>query len=117
MSRVAKAAKSKRPRDARIEAMRLLGKWTTLAQGHVLVGGAGCSCGLAAGSLAIKDFEEQILDYLRGKYTAMEKSESVGDVLRAIAARQADSEPGESAALLADLDRTLESFEDLHRAR
>ena len=97
--------------------MRLLGKWTTLAQGHVFVGGAGCSCGVAGGSLAIKDFEEQILAYLRGKYTAVEKSETVGDVLRAIAARPPGSEPRETAALLADLDRTFESFEDLHRAR
>ena len=60
-----KVIKGKRPPDARIEAMQLLGQWTSLGQAHVLLGG-GCSCGLAAGSLRLEEFEQQILDFLHG---------------------------------------------------
>ena len=126
-----KVNKRKRTRDARIEAVQLLGKWTSLAQGHILVGG-NCSCGLAGGSLPIVEFEQQILDYLDGKYagegnTAVTQllragaryergsSGSVGELLRSIAAQPAGTEPGRWLSLLDDLRRTLESFEELHR--
>jgi len=96
--------------------MRLLGKWTTLAQGHVLFGGAGCSCGVAAPGVSVQDLEDQILEYLRGKYPAAAKPANVAALLRAIAAQPAGAET-ESLALLGDLERTLESFEELHRRR
>jgi hypothetical protein len=107
--------KRKRARDPRVEAMRLLGKWTTLAQGHVLFGGAGCSCGVAAPGVSVQDLEDQILEYLRGKYPVVGKPVNVAALLRAIAAQPAGE--AESLALLADLERTLESFEELHRRR
>jgi hypothetical protein len=113
---VAKVTKGKRARDPRVEAMRLLGKWTTLAQGHVLFGGAGCSCGIAAPSVSVQDLEDQILEYLRGKYAAAEKPSGVPALLRAVAAQPAGGE-AESLALLGDLERTLESFDELHRVR
>lgn len=107
-----KISKRKRARDPRIEAVHLLGKWTGLAQGHVLIGG-NCSCGFAASNLQVGDFEEQILDYLNGRYPAAAKSGSIADLLRGIA-----TEPtADSLALLSDLDRTLESFDELHRTR
>ena len=127
-----KVSKRKRPRDARIEAMQLLGKWTSLAQGHVLLGG-NCSCGLAGGSLPIVDFEQQILDYLDAKYAEGRNeavtqllrtgagyergsSGSLAALLRAIAAPPAASASGPWLSLLDDLKRTLESFDELHRA-
>lgn len=110
---MAKAPKS----NPTIQAVRLLGKWTTLARGHVFVGGGGCSCGVGGASLAIQDFEQQILHYLGGKYPAVAESATVPDLLRAIAARPAHDDANRSLALLTDLERTLESFEELHRAR
>ena len=107
-----KTSKRKSARDARIEAVQLLGKWTRLAQGHVLVGG-NCSCGFAADNLQVADFEQQILDFLTSRYPAAGKSGSIAGLLREIA-----SEPnGNSLALLTDLGRTLESFDELHRTR
>ncbi len=106
----------KRKRDARIEAIQLLGKWTRLAQGHVLIGAGGCSCGLAADSLRIEDFEQQILDYLRAGYREAGKAERIATLLQSIA-QTAGGDASESLALLADLDRTLESFDELHRTR
>jgi hypothetical protein len=130
---VPKVNKRKHVRDARIEALQLLGKWTSLAQGHVLVGGS-CSCGFAGGNLQIVELEQQILDYLDGKYAAggdgtvtqllraragyePGSSGSLGALLRSIGAQPADTDPGRWLSLLDDLKRTLESFDELHRAR
>ena len=106
-----KISKRKRARDARIEAVQLLGKWMRLAQGHVLIGGS-CSCGLSA-NLQVADFEQQILDYLGGKYAVARNSDSIATLLREIAAQPSP----DSLALLSDFDRTLESFDELHRTR
>jgi hypothetical protein len=113
---VPKVIKRNPQRDARIEAVQLLGKWTQLAQGHVLVGGGGCSCGLVGANLRIEDFEEQILDYLRGKHGEAVKSDRIATLLQSIA-RPASGEAGKSLALLDDLGRTLDSFDQLHRTR
>ena len=112
-----KVNKRKRVRDARIEALQLLGKWTSLAQGHVLVGG-NCSCGIGGGSLQIADFEQQILDYLGGKHAYEGGSAgSLGELLRSIAAQPPDTDSRGWLSLLDDLKRTLESFDEQHRAR
>ena len=111
--------------------MQLLGQWTSLGQAHVLLGG-GCSCGLAAGSLWLEEFEQQILDFLDDKYRASgneavtqllreragyapAKSGSVAALLRSIAAA---GDPTRAwLPVLADLKRTLDSFDELHRSR
>jgi hypothetical protein len=99
--------------SAAVEAMRLLGKWTKLAQGHVMFG-AGCSCGVGFGNLQLKDFEPQILDYLRTKH-GVSGFAHIPDLLRTIAKEE---EKGDGRlALLADLSRSLDSFEELHRGR
>jgi len=83
-----------------------------LAQGHVMFG-AGCSCGLGVG-LGLADFEPQILDYLRTKH-GIGEFPGVPDLLRSIV-KEGDGK-GERLALLADLSRSLESFDELHRGR
>ena len=107
------SSRAKRGISAAVEATRLLGKWTKLAQGHVMFG-AGCSCGLGFPGLRLADFEPQILDYL-GKRHDTGKVTSVPDLLRSIA-KEGDRK-GERFALLADLSRSLDSFDELHRAR
>jgi len=119
------------PLSAALEATRLLGRWTKLAQGHVMFG-AGCSCGVGAGSVRPQDFEQQILDYLHAKYVKAgnaaivallreraryrpAEAGSMTALLRAIATQ--GREDGEQLALLADLARSLDSFEELHRGR
>ena len=113
---VPKVIKRKRERNARIEALQLLGKWTRLAQGHVLIGAGGCSCGLVGANVRIEDFEQQILDYLRGKHGEAVKSDRIASLLQSIAT-PASGDAGKSLPLLEDLDRTLESFDELHRTR
>jgi hypothetical protein len=103
----------------------LLDRWSRLAQGHIATGG-GCSCGGGFGHLRMQDFEQDILDYLHGKYAAaggemqgllrdkagyrVGQSGSLPALLRALA-DPAAAAPAETAALLADLDRSFESFD------
>ncbi|TMH56675.1 MAG: hypothetical protein E6H62_04670 [Betaproteobacteria bacterium] len=109
--------------SAAVEATRLLGKWTKLAQGHVMFG-SGCSCGVGFGTLRLQDFEQQILDYLHTKHgaAALERAGyrqgeagSVTALLRAIATQGAVGQPAGPLALLADLERSIDSFDELHR--
>ena len=99
--------------SAALEATRLLGRWAKLAQGHVMFG-SGCSCGVGSGNIRLQDFEQQILDYLHAKHGSTGQT-AITDLLRAIATqRESDGEP---LALLADLARSLDSFDELHRGR
>jgi len=86
-----------------VEAMRLLGKWQRVSAGHVAFG-AGCSCGAAAISVRVQDYEQDILSFLRGKHHF--EAGSIGQLLK--------GKP--DLALMADLERSIDSFESVHRA-
>jgi hypothetical protein len=107
------SSRAKRGISAAVEATRLLGKWTRLAQGHAVFG-AGCSCGAGFGNLQLKDFEPQILEFL-GTRHGVGGFAGVPDMLRSIVTRK-ERESGE-LELLADLERSLDSFDELHRGR
>jgi hypothetical protein len=110
-----KIPKRRPARDARIEAMQMLGRWASLARGHVVLGG-GCACGVGGMALRVEEFEQQILDFLGTKYSAARSSHgSLPALLRVIASEPA-GERGESLGLLDDLKRTLDSFDELHRS-
>jgi hypothetical protein len=110
---MAKRAKPAAARSAAVEAVRLLGRWTRLAQGHAMFG-AGCSCGVGVANLRLADFEPQILDYLKTRH-GVGGFAAVTDLLRSIVIQGGG--PGEPLALLADLERSLDSFDELHRGR
>jgi len=101
--------------SAALEATRLLGKWTKLAQGHVMFG-SGCSCGLGFANLRLADFEPQILEYLKMKHLVSGFA-GVPDLLRSIVKQSEEAEHGLQLALLADLERSIDSFDELHRGR
>src|ERR1700693_2901439 len=101
--------------SAPFEATRLLGKWTKLAQGHVMFG-SGCSCGVGFAHLRLADFEPQILEYLETKH-GVSGFAGVHDLLRSIVKQSEGEKHGEQLALLADLERSLDSFDELHRGR
>ncbi len=100
--------------SAAVAATRLLGKWTKLAQGHVIFG-SGCSCGVGFANLRLADFEPQILEYLRTKHRVGGFA-GVPDLLRSIV-KQSEEQHGGQLALLADLERSIDSFDELHRGR
>ena len=76
--------------------------------------GAGCSCGVGFGNLQLADFEPQILDYLKAKH-GVGGVGAVPDLLRSIVKQGSGGK--DPLALLADLERSLDSFDELHRGR
>lgn len=97
------------PAQLGAKALQLLGRWMKISRGHLPLG-AGCSCGVPAVSIRVADLERDVLDYLVGRHAAARDASSIGDLLKAIAAR-----PTQAGALLADLERSFASFEEVHR--
>jgi hypothetical protein len=95
--------------DPRVKAIELLGRWTRLAQGHLPLGG-GCSCGAPAVSVRMTDLERDVLDYLAARHPGARDAGSIANLLRALAT----SDGADGSAVLADLERSLESFESVH---
>lgn len=109
------------------QAARLLGEWDRLSHTHV-AGSGGCSCGHGGAMLRLQDFEQDILDHLRAKYGAaggdgvlqLLRGEAGGipALLHALAdGRYGTCDADGRAALLADLARSIQSFDRLHRGR
>ena len=95
-----------------VKAMQLLGNWNRIAHGHVALS-AGCSCGVGISNLRVQDFEQDILDFLRTRHAAARPAVSIAGLLSDIArSSRRGAEP-----LLADLARSLESFETSHSGR
>jgi len=72
--------------------------------------GAGCACGVAFSALKLGDFEQQLLDYLRSKHGSLSVDGIVG-LLQGIAKTGDDR----ARPLLEDLERSLDSFDEVHR--
>lgn len=103
-----------------VEALQLLGAWTRLSQGHVALGG-GCSCGGGAGSVPVAEFERDIIEFLRTRHAAFaplleSTTQPIAVLLRAVARPTTPAlwSRDEQRALLRDLSRTIESFEQAH---
>jgi hypothetical protein len=128
-----KAGKSSRaapPPDAPLKAMSLLGRWGRVAQGHVAFGG-GCSCGGGMGPIHMSEMEMHVLDYLAAKYLSNAAVQSLlvdvagykpneagnlGEVLKAMATRSAGAVTTEDQlSLLADLERSIDSLDEITR--
>lgn len=104
----------------RVQAMQLLGRWTRLSAGHIALG-AGCLCGASFGALQPSDYDEQIVAFLVGRHPRIKAIDHarLDQLLRAIAngavARDASLTPPECQALLGDVERSLDSFDEVHR--
>jgi len=91
-----------------VEAIRLLGKWQRVSRGHVVFA-AGCSCGAASTSVRVQDYEQDILGFLGGRHGTA--APTIVDLLTGIARGGKPSD----LAMLADLERSIDSFQSLHR--
>ncbi len=130
---ISKGMKSSRvaaPPDAPLKALSLLGRWGRVALGHVAFGG-GCSCAGGMGPIHMSDMEMHVMDYLAAKYSdnasiqrllierggyKPNEAGNIGAVLNAIATRSADTvKPDDQIAMLADLERSIESLDELTR--
>jgi hypothetical protein len=100
------------PPKVAVVAMRLLGNWRRIAQGHVALA-TGCSCGVGVSNLRVQDFEQDILDFLRSKHGDAYSQTTITDLLSDIA-RANDAS---ARKLLADLEGSIASFEQQHSGR
>ena len=85
-------------------------EWNRISGGHVALA-SGCSCGVAVTNLRVQDFEEQILEYLHGRHGG--RWTGISELLAGIARNAEPAGP----AILEDLQRTFESFEQQHSGR
>jgi len=127
-----KSTRSAAPPDAPLKAMSLLGRWGRVAQGHVAFGG-GCSCGGGMGPVHMSEMEIHVMDYLAAKYsgnTAVQsllveragykpnEAGNIGEILKAIATRSVEAVKNEDQlAMLADLERSIESLDEISGGR
>ncbi len=98
-----------------LRAIQLLGKWTRLSQGHIALG-AGCLCGASFGSLQPLDYDQQIVEFLLGKHPGFASTNAtrLDRLLGAIAKGGTGCTQQACAALLDDVERSIESFGELH---
>ena len=97
---------------ASVVALRLLGAWRRIAQGHVALA-LGCSCGVGVSNLRAADFEQDIVEFLCGKHGDTWRRESISDLLTDIA----KSGDRQAMGVLADLEGSIQSFEQQHSGR
>jgi hypothetical protein len=96
------AAKQRPGTQAVLRAVILLGRWQRVSSGHVVFGG-GCSCGAPTTSMKIQDYEQDILAFLQARHGV--RARTIVELLKGNVA-----DP-----VLADLERSIDSFESLHR--
>ena len=116
--------------DVSQRAARLSRLWSELAMRHVALGSS-CGCGAGGVSLQLVDFELDIVDYLEDQglrsgvaevetfFRARPTSEATGLPLQTLLEDlERDEFPAEASEwLLARLERTLNSFAELHGGR
>lgn len=123
----ARPAKRNTSNSVQLRALQLLGRWTRLAQGHVVLG-TNCTCGVGIDSIPVADFEQDILNYLRSRHAGSSPEidavfagaagsgsspVNLGELLRAIASAHPGAE--RLRPVLRDLEQSIESFERTHR--
>jgi hypothetical protein len=86
-----------------VEAARLLGRWTLIAERHA----GGCSCCPGLGEVAMDEVEGRVLAWLRQRHAALGERGSLTGLLRDCVERRAAIAP----ALLADLAEALDELE------
>lgn len=89
-----------------VEAARLLGRWTLIAERHA----TGCSCCPGLGDVTMEQVEGSVLGWLRERHALLAARGSVTQLLKDCIARGVDE--GEALPpLFRDLDEALDHLE------
>jgi len=94
-----------------IEAARLLGRWTLIAEKHA----TGCSCCPGLGEVTMGEVEGNVVAWLRQKHPLFENRESVTGLLKDCIARSQAAGPEVLQPLFRDLDEALAHLEQVQR--
>ncbi|HEX2198965.1 MAG TPA: hypothetical protein VHG88_10140 [Burkholderiales bacterium] len=86
-----------------VEAARLLGRWTLIAERHA----GGCSCCPGLGDVAMDELEGRVLAWLRERHAPLRERGSLSALLRECIERKTTVDP----SLFGDLAEALDHLE------
>lgn len=94
-----------------IDAARLLGRWTLIAEKHA----GGCSCCPGLGDVTMAQVEGSVVAWLRERHPFLEKGKSVTGLLKDCIARSRPAGAEVLQPLFKDLDEALDHLEQVQR--
>lgn len=94
-----------------IEAAKLLGRWTLIAEKHA----NGCSCCPGLGDVSIEQVEGSIAAWLRERYPLLQNGKTVTGLLKDCIARSEPAGAEVLQPLFKDLDEALDHLEQVQR--
>jgi len=92
-----------------IEAAKLLGRWTLIAERHA----TGCTCCPGLGNVTMQQVEGKVFAWLRQKHPLLDTRGSVTGLLRDCIARSQPARPEVLQPLFRDLDEALGHLEQV----
>src|SRR5919106_1059009 len=94
-----------------IDAARLLGRWTLIAEKHA----TGCSCCPGLGDVTMEQVEGSVLGWLRERHPVLAERGSVTGLLRNCISRSEPARREVLQPLFKDLDEALGHLEQVQR--
>jgi len=94
-----------------IEAAKLLGRWTLIAEKHA----TGCSCCPGLGDVTMDEVEASVVAWLRQRHAVLASRQSVTALLKDCIARAEPAGPEVLQPLFSDLDEALGHLEQVQR--
>jgi hypothetical protein len=94
-----------------IEAAKLLGRWTLIAEKHA----GGCSCCPGLGDVSMEQVEGSVVAWLRERHPVLEKEKSVTGLLKDCIARSRPAGTEVLQPLFKDLGEALDHLEQVQR--
>jgi hypothetical protein len=94
-----------------IEAAKLLGRWTLIAEKH----STGCSCCPGLGAVSMEQVEGTVVTWLREKHPMLALQKSMTRLLKDCIARSEAPAPEVLQPLFRDLDEALTHLEQVQR--
>lgn len=92
-----------------IEAAKLLGRWTLIAERHA----NGCSCCPGLGDVTMDQVEGSVVAWLRERHSLFKEGGSVTALLRNCISRNSDGDPSDLQPIFKDLDEALSHLESV----
>ena len=94
-----------------IEAAKLLGRWTLIAEKHA----GGCSCCPGLGDVTMEQVEGSVVAWLRERHPVLENAKSVTGLLKDCIARSRPAAAEVLQPLFKDLGEALDHLEQVQR--
>ena len=94
-----------------IDAARLLGRWTLIAEKHA----NGCSCCPGLGDVSMEQVEGSVVSWLRERHPVLQDGRSVTALLRDCIARNVPAGSDVLQPLFRDLDEAFGHLEQVQR--